>query len=373
MEFFNHQHSKYTGIRGFITVYNDAVRYRYMITDIARHRANILIHWEQYGIASAMHAFVVTRSTLYAWKRAWIAGGKKIEALNPKSRVPRTKRKRLWPAPIIAELRRLRSHDVHPNLGEQKLFNELKIFCDARGFRCPKAATIGRLIHDCGGLRTAPGKVSHFGKIKKLNRKKVLRKPKQFKATYPGHCVAFDTIEIFIRGMRRYVITAIDLYTRTGFAWATTSHASRAAQEFFTLCQRVLPMPMEYVLTDNGSEFKKDFDLTLRNAHLTHYHTYPKTPKMNAHAERFNRTIQEEFVDWNYELLASDCDAFNRKLMDWLIWYNTERVHCAFNNQLSPAQFLLSYYQQPSRQTASESRIGCGYTNIRIFNQDGLK
>ena len=333
-----------------------------MITDIARYRAKVLIHWERYGIASAIHAFGVMRSTLYAWKGAWIAGGKKIEALNPKSRQPKTKRKRLWPAPIIAELKRLRSREVHPNLGPKKLFKELAAFCAARNLRCPMPATMSRLIHDLGGLRASPGKVSHFGKIKKTNRHAVLRKPTQFKATYPGHCVAFDTIEIFIHGLRRYVITATDLYGRMSFAWGTASHASRAAQEFFATCQRALPMPMEYVLTDNGSEFKKDFDLAIRNAHLTHYHTYPKTPKMNAHAERFNRTIQEEFVDWNYELLATDCDAFNRKLMDWLIWYNTERVHCAFNNQLSPVQFLLSYYQRPSALTASKSRVWCGYT-----------
>jgi len=362
VEFFNRIHSKYTGIKGFITVYNDAIRYGYMITQKAQEKARILVFWEKHGLEATLDAFPVKRSTLYAWKQTWIAGGKKLEALNPKSRQPKTKCKRLWSAPIITEIQRLRSREVHPNLGEKKLLKELAAFCEARNLRCPKPATIGRLIADLGGLRVAPVKVSHFGKIKKVNRRAVLRKPKQFKAAYPGHCVAFDTIEVFIRGMRRYVITATDLYGRMSFAWGTTSHASRAAQEFFERCQRVLPMPMEYVLTDNGSEFKKDFDIALRNAHLTHYHTYPKTPKMNAHAERFNRTIQEEFVDWNYELLATDCDAFNRKLMDWLIWYNTERVHCAFNNQLSPAQYLLSYYQQSSRQTASESRVWCGYT-----------
>ena len=31
MEFYNHQHFKYTGIKGFITVYNDDLKYRYMI------------------------------------------------------------------------------------------------------------------------------------------------------------------------------------------------------------------------------------------------------------------------------------------------------------------------------------------------------
>lgn len=47
MEFFNHIHCKYTGIRGFLPVYNDAVRYRYMITEKAKLKANVLIFWEK--------------------------------------------------------------------------------------------------------------------------------------------------------------------------------------------------------------------------------------------------------------------------------------------------------------------------------------
>lgn len=96
-----------------------------------------------------------------------------------------------------------------------------------------------------------------------------------------------------------------------------------------------------YYLTDNGSEFEKHFSDALKGLHLTHYHTYPKTPKMNAHCERFNRTIQEEFVDYHvYDLLNPNL--FNRKLMEWLIWYNAERPHYAFKNRIAPLQFMVS-------------------------------
>ena len=30
--------------------------------------------------------------------------------------------------------------------------------------------------------------------------------------------------------------------------------------------------------------------------------TYPRSPKMNAHNERFNRTIQEQFIDYNTKI-----------------------------------------------------------------------
>ena len=117
-----------------------------------------------------------------------------------------------------------------------------------------------------------PQKISHFGKTIKVNRKKVSRKPKDFVALYPGHLVAFDTIERFVDGCRRYIITFEDIYTRYSFAWSTTSHASKAAEEFFELCRQIFPFSFEFVLTDNGSEFKKYFNKAVLKAHLTQYH-----------------------------------------------------------------------------------------------------
>ncbi len=361
MEFFSRQHCKYSGIKGFVSCYNDALRYRYMITEKALEKARILVFWEKHGLEATLDAFPVKRSTLYAWKKRWEAGGKKIEALNELSRAPCIKRKRLWPPEAVAELRRLR--EVHPNLGGEKLFPLLQEFCLSRNLSCPKPRVIGYLISDLGGLRTFPQKISHFGKVKKANRQKVLRKPRDFRPEYPGHLVALDTVERFVDGCRRYVITFEDIYTRFSFTWGTKSHASLAAAEFFALCRRVFPHSYNflYVLTDNGSEFKKHFAEELRRLHLVHFHTYPKTPKMNAHLERFNRTVQEEFIDYNANLLKNP-DDFNRKLMDYLVFYNTERVHHAFRNKLSPIQFMLQWSKANIFKMPVESRIGLHYT-----------
>ncbi len=333
-----------------------------MITEKALYKAKVLVFWEKHGLRATLDAFPRKKSTLYSWRQAWDKGGKKTESLNEESRIPKTKRKRIWGEAVIAEIRRLR--EEHANLGEKKLYSELKSFCGEKNLPCPKPVTIGRLMKDLGGLRKYPEKVSHFGKIKKVNRQKVLRKPKGLKPTRPGHLVALDTVEIFIDGTRRYIITFEDIYTRFGFAWATTSHASLAAKEFFDLCMKVFPYSFNflYILTDNGSEFKKHFTEELNRLHLVHYHTYPRTPKMNAHVERFNKTIQNDFVDFRYGLLKDDVSGFNRELMDWLIWYNTRRVHCAFRNKLSPMQFMLSLQRSSPMKLLQDSRIGCGYT-----------
>ena len=311
-----------------------------MITEEAKRRAKILTYWKKHGLCATLDAFEVKRRTLYLWQHALKEGRGKLESLNSGSRAPKKRRRRLWPASVIEEIKRLRFD--HPNLGKEKIHPLLLKFCKKNGLICPQPRTIGRLIDDLGGLRIAPMRITGMGKVKPIKRQKSVRKPQGFVARYPGHCVAFDTFEEHINGSRRYVITFIDLYTRFGFALATTSHASKAAEEFFELVRKVFPFPFKYVLTDNGSEFKKHFATAIEKLHLTHYKTRPRTPKMNAHCERFNRTVQEEYANYHRSELVTNIPAFNEGLFAWCLWYNTERVHHAFKNKLSPMQFMLS-------------------------------
>jgi transposase InsO family protein len=316
-----------------------------MITAEAKRRLKILEHWKKHGLGSAIHAFEVSERTLWNWKGRLDSGGGKIEALNPGKRTPQTKRKRVWDVRILEEIEKLRIN--HPNLGKEKLYPLLLDFCDALGLRkCPKPKTIGRLIKDMGGLRTFPQKITGTGKVKKVNRQKVLRKPKDFKVLHPGHTIALDTIEKQRNGRRMYILTAIDIYTRTTFAIATKSHSSQTFAHFFHLVIQLFPYEIKNVLTDNGSEFKKHLSKLLNQNNITHYHTYPKTPKMNAHCESFNGTIQDEFVDYQSNLLFNDTTAFNEKMKEYLLFYNEKRVHCAFKNKQTPLEVLTSseYY-----------------------------
>lgn len=46
---------------------------------------------------------------------------------------------------------------------------------------------------------------------------------------------------------------------------------------------------------------------------------------MNARVERFNGSLQQEFVTYHEELLFTDIDRFNDKLLHYLVWFNSER------------------------------------------------
>ncbi len=340
-------------MKGFYRVYESALRYAYMIQPKALHKARCLTFWEKHGLKATQDAFKVSRRTLFLWKQKFIKGGKVVMALNEQSRKPHTSRRRLWALPILEEIQKIR--EEHPNLGKDKIHPLLAEFCTNHNYDCPSIPTIGRLIHDLGGLRIYPKKI----KVHARTGRKNLKKPKDFKAQYPGHCVALDTVVKHIWGHKRYIITFEDIYSRFAFAWSTTSHASLAASEFFEICQQVFPVPMTFVLTDNGSEFAKHFSDKLQQLNLPHYRTYPRSPKMNAHCERFNRTIQEEFIDYHaYKLIEPD--RFNPLMMDYLIWYNTKRVHFAFKNKLTPVQFI----QENLNQLPQECKDGWTHTGI---------
>lgn len=309
-----------------------------MVSERAQYRYRVVRFWEKYGLEATIEAFGVKRRTLYDWRMKLREGAERPEALNDRSRAPRVRRKRLWPKEIVNEIRRLRSE--YPNLSKEKLYALLKSWCEKRKLECPKPRTIGRIIADAPDkMRSRPMKLGPNGQ--RIEKRKIpkSRKPKGYKASAPGECGAFDTVEYFLEGIRRYVITFTDHYSRFAFAWATQSHASLAAREFFEIVAEVFPYPLQSVLTDNGSEFMKHFDEEIRRLHKNHWHTYPRTPKMNAHVERFNRTIQEEFIDYHEDLLMSP-DQFNRRLIPWLLWYNAQRPHWALQLK-SPVQFLL--------------------------------
>ena len=339
-------------LRGFYRLADYALRWS-MIAPSAQRRLEILRFWQRHGLAATQEAFMVSRRTLFGWRAKLVAEGGNLAALAPGSTAPKRCRERQWPAAVVAEIRRQRR--LHPNLAKEKVHWLLQPWAAARHLPCPSPRTIGRLIADAPDkMRSRPQLFGGPGKPKPVRTPR-LRKPKHFHALRPGHCVALDSIELRAESHRRYLITCTDLHSHFAWALATRSHASAAAADFFRLIETVFPFAIEAVLTDNGSEFQRHFAASLADRLFTHWHTYPKTPRMNAHCERFNRTVQEEFVDYHYDLLFLDQPTdFNIELLHWLSWYNFERPHFSLTQPLtgqktprllSPVQFLQRNHQ----------------------------
>jgi transposase InsO family protein len=152
----------------------------------------------------------------------------------------------------------------------------------------------------------------------------------------------------------------IDPKTCIACAYAPpTASSAHTAKLHEAITQTFADYAHAKALTDNGREFKGHFAQRLSNQAVVHCKTYPKTPKMNAHCERFNRTIQEYFVDYHEDLLFTDPALFNQKMSDWLVFYNTELAHLSpkpnpkkmpslTNLPVSPIEFLLKTHPQSS-------------------------
>lgn len=259
-------------VKGFYCTAKYALRYLDMISKKALYKAKILGFWAKHGLQATLDAFPVKRRTLFLWQQLLRNANGNNEALNEHSKRPKTLRRRNWPIEVTNQIRHLRLQ--YPNLGKEKIYPFLLSFCQSKKLLCPKIRTIGRIIADSPNkMRKVPTKINSRGKIIIHKKSDKLHKPKGFKAKYPGECVALDTIELFVYGYRRYVITFIDLFSRFAFAWATSSHTSQTAAKFFLLVKTIFPYNINNILTDSGGEFKKYFDSLLQAEKKNHWHT----------------------------------------------------------------------------------------------------
>jgi transposase InsO family protein len=99
-------------------------------------------------------------------------------------------------------------------------------------------------------------------------------------------------------------------------------------------------LSLSEVVTDNGKEFLGNFDKTLQEASIKHIWTYPYTPKMNATCERFNRTLREQFIEFNELLLFEDLNLFNQRMAEYLVLYNSKRPHKSLE-LMTPVDYIL--------------------------------
>ncbi len=183
-------------------------------------------------------------------------------------------------------------------------------------------------------------RVYHNGQIKVIKRTKKKRKPKEFKTQALGDLLELDTIVKFDWGIKRYVITAVDVYSRFSFAWAYKRANSKNTKDFMTKLQTIFPHTIKAIQTDNGSEFHKYFREHLKQQNIIHYWNYPGQPYKNGHIEKYNQTLQNEYIN-SHTLAMQEPDKFNHSLMNYLIWYNTKRPHWSLDLK-SPVQFLIN-------------------------------
>lgn len=180
-----------------------------------------------------------------------------------------------------------------------------------------------------------PIKNEKMQKKRKRNQKKK-RITELSKKQYPGFLISFDTVVIYWNGVKRYIFTGIDSISKVAFARMYTTKSSYNARDFLLRMHYLLEGKMFNAGNDNGSEFHKLFQEELRKLNIAQYFSRPHTPKDNPVCEKFNQTLQQEFIDLGN--FTPDCREFNKLLTEWLIEYNFVRPHQTLGYS-TPIQF----------------------------------
>jgi len=182
----------------------------------------------------------------------------------------------------------------------------------------------------------------HRLKIKRsINRKKITELEKKTKNQL-GYLLQIDTIVIHAYGLKRYILTAIDTFGKIAFARTYRNQSSYSAADFLKRLVFLYDNQIVNIQTDNGAEFQKEFRIAAGQLKLDHYFSRARTPKDNCYVERFNGTLQKEWL--NEGNFHPDISVMNRSLTDWLIRYNFKRRHDSLGN-LSPIDYCIKNKQ----------------------------
>ena len=307
----------------------------------AEFRLKVIKYHLEFGTKATIAAYDVSKATLYRWKKRLDSQQGKLTALIPYSRSPKHKRVMLTDHRIISYIRTLR--EDHPHLGKEKIKPFLDRFCQENDLKSVSVSTIGKVIKRYNIFPCKIGRVYHnpssgWAKEKPQYRTRIKHSPRPESIGY----LEIDTITFFIGNIRRYIINAVDIRLKFQFSYTYPHLSSRNAEDFFQKLETVYPVKggIHTVQTDNGLEFLGYFDDYIKQKGIKHIFIYPRCPKINSFIERANRTLKEEFANYNQQTLLVSLNEFNQKLIEYLVWYNTERVHKSLNN-LSPIDYLL--------------------------------
>lgn len=300
------------------------------VSDVAQFRYHCLTHYYKYGLRPTLEAFKLKKSTFHEWKRTYELSGRRVSSLVPHQTRPLRVRKMETDIRLVALIKEMRKD--HGNIGKSMLKPFVDAYAKELGIVTLAESTIGKVIKR--------QRLTFEKKVypqKQQNKFKKLRVRKSPRVQSPGF-VQMDSIVVYINYEKHLFMSVIDIYTKLAHVVYVENLRSITARKVFKQFQELSPTKVHTVQTDNGSEFLKLFHEYLEEEHIKHQFIYPRMPKINSYIERFNRTIQEEFILRNDEIYY-DTQAMTRKLTKYLFWYNYQRPHASLK-YVPPMTFI---------------------------------
>ncbi len=313
---------------------------RFSKDEVAQERLKIIEFHDEYGEKATRSAFGVGRNTIWVWRQRMKRNRNTLASLIPTPTTPKSKRQMLTHPQVVAYIKLLR--EEHVRLGKEKIKPLLDAYCIKEDLPPIKESTIGKIIKRHHFFFQKSGRIYHnpshkYAQAKRKKRDRIKRPPRPESFGY----IEMDTVIKFVDGIKVYFITAIDVKGKFAFSLPYRRLSSAATVDFFKKLQSVYVIPITKVQTDNGLEFLGEFEEYLIKQHIPQVFIYPRCCKINGTIERFNRTIQEDFIDENLHIFH-DPILFSTKLVEYLLFYNTQRPHKSLGLQ-TPLGYLKQY------------------------------
>jgi len=281
--------------------------------------------------------FDISPQTFYRWLRRYNA--KDLVTLEERSRRPRRTRRPTWSRELAVAVQELR--EQFPRWGKDKLAPLLR----DQGWEC-STSMVGRILTNlrARGVIVEASLKDPWRRPRPLKRPYGIRKPKEYMPLGPGDIVQVDTAHIQPIGGRSFKhFTACDVFSRWHVLeahWRATAHAAAAFLD--TIIART-PFTVRAIQVDGGSEFMALFETACQKLGIQLFVLPPRSPKLNGHVERAQRTHREEF----YQLhdLPDTMEEVNEMLKAWEWVHNCYRPHQALR-YLTPQAFYQQFVGQ---------------------------
>ena len=300
------------------------------LSDKGRIRLEWMIFYETVGnhdaYATAKH-FNISPKTFYKWYKRFDNG--RVKKLEDDSSCP--KNVRHWEVTAIEECRIMKLRKERMHYGKMKLQRQYlkKYGEEISSWKIGKVIQKHDLFPDQIKAEKQRNKLKNTVKKNRIQKLNILEEH--------WFLLHLDTIVIYWGSVKRYILTAIDHHGKVAYARMYTTKSSRSAKDFLYRLHYLIDADILNVQTDNGSEFFAEFEEALKQLLILHWFSRPRTPQDNSVVEKFNQTLQDEWLnDGNFTPVINE---FNSNLTEWLEEYNFKRPHQTLDYQ-TPFEYL---------------------------------
>lgn len=285
--------------------------------------------------------FGISKSLFYRWKNRFDKKNLKTLEFDTKLRRPHKLREMTTNPRILKLIYDIRLADLSKS--KYEIEEELK----REGIKVA-SKVIQKVINRHFELRND----EHKRRLKKSRSYKIARikAKRELWEKDLGSLVQVDTKHLYILGQRFYVFVAIDCKSRLGFVYAYKSGSSINAADFLQKVINYFPFTIKNINTDNGPEFLLNFHKLCEKLAISHYFTYPHTPKMNGRAERLIKTLEYEFL--HYRNLIPELEEVIKICWEFNDHYNKKRFHQALHYK-TPFEYVTNYLAEKGGQPFS--------------------